>query len=146
MRQTVQVTVKVDGKRKKMRLPVFKVLLANGGTKQAKGRTGLPRTIWAKRLPRGRRPGEIVRATGSGRLRLCGVGLHLTTNPWAWVKRVDDRIFLTAYDPKQTVGIPKLGKSEKSKFCCRRARLLKEVSRAHAERLAKRKARGFTST
>jgi hypothetical protein len=146
MRRTVEVAVKVDGRRRKMRLPVFKVLLSDGGTKHAKGRRGLPRTIWAKRLPRGRRPGSVVRATGSGRLRLCGVGLHLTTNPWKWLKRADDRVFLAAYDPKQTVGIPKLGKEEKNKFCVRRARLLREVSRPHADRLSKRKIRGFAST
>jgi hypothetical protein len=146
MRRTVEVTCKVDGKRRKMKLPVFKVLLADGGTKHAKGRRGLPRTIWKHRLPRGRKPGEVVRATGTGRLRLCGVGLHLTTNPWKWLKRADDRVFLAAYDAKQTVGIRKLGTEEKNKFCCRRARLIREVSRTHADRLAKRKVRGYVST
>lgn len=87
MRQTVQVKVKIDGKRKKLKLPVFKILREDGGTTQAKGRDGRPRRIWQKRMPKGRKPGEIVRATGSGRLRLCGIGLHLTTNPWAWQRR-----------------------------------------------------------
>jgi hypothetical protein len=140
MRRTVKVAVKIDGRRVNLALPVFKVLDRAGGTTHAKGRNRQPRTIWAKRLPKGRKPGAIVRATGTGRLRLCGVGLHLTTNPWAWQK-LGRRVFLAAYDAKQTVGISKLGKEAKNKFCCRRARLLREVSWSHADKLSMRRKR-----
>jgi hypothetical protein len=55
MRRTVKVAVKIDGRRVNLALPVFKVLDRAGGTTHAKGRNRQPRTIWAKRLPKGRR-------------------------------------------------------------------------------------------
>lgn len=115
-----------------IKVPVFKVLNSYG-TATYSG------VDWPLPEDGSRKPGAWMEC-GSGPLRMCRNGLHLSHDPFAWDG--DDPfnvIYLVEYEYAKSmlIGFNRY----RSKFCVRRARLLRRVTRDEARRLMKRRYR-----